>query len=221
MKRLGILGGTFDPVHLGHLDAARKATEALRLDRVLFIPAHDPPHRPRDPKGSAFHRFALISLAIQDQERYAVSDMELRRTGASYTALTLRDLHGSGWSASQIFFIIGSDAFAEIATWYDYPAILDACHFVVIAREGTTLDAAIQRNPALAGRVRPAGADAGVHTSTGVFPVLATTMPVSSTEVRARLAAGRSVEDLVPAAVARYIHRHGLYRTDDHLHGQD
>src|SRR5689334_17989878 len=97
--RLGLLGGTFDPIHVGHLDAADAAQRAMRLDEVRFIPSHDPPHRPSDPRASAFHRFALVSLAIEGHPSYRASDVELRREGPSYTTDTLRAMQADGWEA--------------------------------------------------------------------------------------------------------------------------
>jgi nicotinate-nucleotide adenylyltransferase len=209
-RRLGILGGTFDPIHYGHLDAADAARRALQLDQVLLIPSSDPPHRPADPLASGFHRFALVALAIQGYDGLRVSDMELTRTGTSYTADTLRAVSRQGWRPSQIFFILGSDAFAEIATWREFPAVLDAANFVVIARPGTTLDAAIARTPSLRGRE-----------GKSLFLVEARTRDVSSSTIRARLAAEQPIDDLVPAAVARHIAAHHLYGAVDDLHGQD
>jgi nicotinate-nucleotide adenylyltransferase len=221
-RRLGVIGGTFDPVHVGHLDAADAARAALRLDELLFVPAHDPPHKPLDPHASAFHRFALVSLAIQPLSRARVSDMELDREGASYTVDTLRALHACGRTASQIFFILGADAFAEIATWREFPAVLDLAHFVVIARPGTTVDAALARTPALRSRVRtPERSDGEVPATTGIYLVEARTRDVSSTEIRRRLAAGAGIDDLVPAAVARHIIAHHLYGAVDGLHGEN
>jgi nicotinate-nucleotide adenylyltransferase len=209
-RRLGILGGTFDPIHVGHLDAADAAQRALQLDQVLLIPSSDPPHRPADPLASGFHRFALVALAIQGNDAFRVSDMELTRTGPSYTADTLRTVARQGWQPSQIFFILGSDAFAEIATWREFPAVLDAANFVVIARPGTTLDAAAKRTPSLRGRL-----------GSSIFLVEARTRDVSSSAIRARLAARQPIDDLVPVAVARHIAAHHLYGAVDDLHGQD
>jgi nicotinate-nucleotide adenylyltransferase len=213
--RLGLLGGTLDPIHVGHLDAAEAARTALGLDGIVVIPSKDPPHRSVDPHVSAFHRFAMVALAIDGRPEYRVSDMELHRDGPSYTALTLRDWHAAGWRPSQLFFIIGADAFAEIATWYDYPAILDACQFVVVSRPGTTVGQALARTPDLQERV-------GVN----IHGVEAPTAAVSSSEVRARLAAGASIEGLVPAAVARHIAANRLYANPRvvetvHQYGQD
>jgi nicotinate-nucleotide adenylyltransferase len=209
-RRLGILGGTFDPIHFGHLDAADAARRALQLDRVLLIPSFDPPHRPTDPMASGFHRFALVALAIQGNDALSASDMELTRTGPSYTADTLRAVARQGWRPSQIFFILGSDAFAEIATWREYPAVLDTANFVVIARPGTTLDAATARTPSLRERL-----------GQSIFLVEARTRDVSSSTIRARLATRQPIDDLVPAAVARHIAAHHLYGAVDDLHGQD
>jgi nicotinate-nucleotide adenylyltransferase len=205
-RRLGVLGGTFDPIHYGHLRAGDAAETALTLDEIRVIPAHDPPHRTLDPKASAFHRFALCALALEGKPRWRLSDAELTRTGPSYTAHTLRALHAEGWRPSQIFFILGSDAFAEIATWYDFPAVLKSANYAVVARPGTTLQAAWER-------FDPAGiADPSVSEgSTGFFRVHAETPNVSSTDIRARISEGLSIDDLVPAPVARYILNHRLY----------
>jgi len=220
-RRMGVLGGTFDPVHFGHLDAAAAAHAALELDEILFIPSHDPPHRPVDPHATAFQRFALVALAVDGLPGYLVSDEELRRPGNSYTSDTLRALHASGWTPLQIFFILGADAFAEIATWHEFPAVLDAANFAVIARPGTSIEAALARTPALRSRVRPASGGAFECRNTGVFLIEAATRDVSSTMIRARLAAGQSIDDLVPSPVARHIAAHHLYGAEDGLHGSN
>jgi nicotinate-nucleotide adenylyltransferase len=142
--------------------------------------------------------------------------MELERTGHSYTVDTLRRMQARGVRPSQMFFIIGTDAFAEIATWHRYPDVLDAANFAVIARPGTSLDRAVARTPALVSRIRNVDARSE---STGIFLVEARTRDVSSTAIRAQLAAGQPIDDLVPAAVARYIAAHDLYGTVNHLHG--
>lgn len=209
-RRIGLLGGTLDPIHVGHLAAADAARGALALDGVLVIPAHDPPHRAGDPRASAFHRFAMVSLAIDGRDGYRASDVELRRQGPSYTALTLRDLRAEGWQPSELFFIIGADAFAEIATWYEYPSILDACRFAVVSRPGMTPEQALAHTPDLAARV-----------GDSILFVHARTSDVSSSEIRARLASGQAVDGLVPPAVARHIATHQLYRTVNELHGQN
>jgi nicotinate-nucleotide adenylyltransferase len=223
MRRLGLLGGTFDPIHYGHLDAADAAFTALGLSQVRLIPSHDPPHRPAEPHASAFHRFALLSLAISGEPWMVASDQELQRTGApSYTIDTLRDMHAEGWDPSQLFFILGADAFAEIASWRSYPNVLDAANFAVIARPGTTLSAAAARVPALEHRMQPGTTTTVAGASKpSIFLVEARTRDVSSTQIRDRLAARQPIDDLVPPAVARHIHAHHLYGALDHLHGED
>lgn len=214
--RLGLLGGTLDPVHRGHVAAALAARDALALDRVLLIPSRVPPHRPAQPLASSFHRFAMAALAAQEADGLEVSDIELRATGPSYTAHTLAALHASGLAPSQIFFIIGADAFAEIATWFDYPRVLDAAHFVVVTRPGHRHDEALGRAPEVGARLADLRGHphppAGIPRNPAVIFLDATTPAVSSTEVRRRLGAGAPIDDLVPAGVARHIARHHLYQ---------
>ena len=217
-RRMGLIGGTFDPVHYGHLDAADAARLALGLDQVTFIPSHVPPHRPAQPRASVFHRFALLALALAGRSGYGASDMELTRQGPSFTVDTLRDLQRRGWSPTQLFFIIGADAFAEIATWHKYPDVLDAAQFVVMARPGSHLDSS-QWAPELRRRVRQAGASGEHDERVAIHVVDARTRDISSSQVRARIAGGESIADLVPAAVADYIAAHHLYERVDELHG--
>lgn len=210
--RTGILGGTFDPVHLGHLAAAEGACEALGLDRVLLIPSHHPPHRPSEPRASAFHRFAMVSLAVQGRPRLVASDVELQRPGMSFTADTLRRLAEIGYRASQLFFITGTDAFAEVATWREYPAVLDLAHFVVISRPGLSFGALRARLPQLATRMRPAEPQGGSsREDRSIFLVDAPTPDVSSTSVRERAGRGAPLAGLVTPAVEQHILKHGLY----------
>jgi nicotinate-nucleotide adenylyltransferase len=219
-RRLGLFGGTFDPIHVGHLDAAEAARSALGLDEVRLLPTRDPPHRTSDPRSSPFHRFALAALAIDGRNGYRVSDLELRRPGRSYTIDTLRALHARGWPPSHLFFILGTDAFAEIATWHEYPAVLDAANFAVIVRPGTAFDDALERVQEARARPPGVGAREVAASSAGVFVVEAHTRDVSSTMVRARLAAGDSIDGLVPPAVARHIHVHHLYQSVGELHDE-
>lgn len=209
--RVGLLGGTFDPIHLGHLAAARSAQEALHLSTVKFVPAARPPHRPDSPRASEYHRMEMIRRAIADVAGWEVWDLELRRHGPSYTFDTLASLHDAGLSPTQIFFITGADAFAEIATWHRYPEILDAAHFVVITRPGVPLETVRQRVPALISRMIPPSQVADSAT-TRIIPIASNTPDVSSTEIRARAARGASLDNCVPAVVAAYIRENGLYR---------
>lgn len=209
--RIGFLGGTFDPIHLGHLEAAGAARAALGLERVVVVPARLPPHRHQQPTASSYHRFAMAALAISGLDWLVVSDVELASDGPSYTADTLTRLHGAGYSTTQIFFITGADAFAEIETWHRYPDVLDLAHFVVVARPGHALDDLPGRLPALAGRLTRAGAPAPSPARPAVFLVEAETPDVSSTEIRGRIGRHERLSGLVAPAVEAYIVQHGLY----------
>jgi nicotinate-nucleotide adenylyltransferase len=210
-RRTGILGGTFDPIHLGHIGAADAARRALDLDRVIVVPSLTPPHRMPQPYASAFHRFAMAAMAVAGRDGLVTSDLELRTNGLSYTSSTLARLHAQGFEPWQLFFITGSDAFAEIATWYDYPRLLDLCHFAVISRHGTSLESLPRQLPDLAGRMRlPRDLEPDGMTPS-IFLVDASTPDVSSTGIRRRAAAGDSLDGLVPGLVADHIRKHRLY----------
>lgn len=218
--RLGILGGTFDPLHHGHLAAAEAARTRLRLDRVIVVPNFDPPHRPSDPHASSYHRFAMGALAIAGREGFEMSDLEMLRPPPSYTAHTLADVAAGGYHPWQLFFITGTDAFAEVATWHDYPRVLDLAHFVVVARPGHGMSVVRERLAPLLPRmldVNLADATALAHLDDPGEPtrilVLETPTPdISATDIRHRIAAGASISGLVDPAVADYIERHHLYR---------
>jgi nicotinate-nucleotide adenylyltransferase len=215
--RVGLLGGTFDPIHVGHLAAADAAQRALDLDVVRFIPAARPPHRPDIPSASGYHRLEMIRLAIADRgdagpSQWDVSDLELRRSGPSYSFDTLDALHREGLIPLQIFFVTGADAFAEIATWHRYPDVLDAAHFAVVTRPGTTLDGLRQRLPALASRMT-SPADVAHASTPRIVLVEADTPDVSSTDIRRRASRGEAIDTLVPVSVAAYIKQNSLYRT--------
>jgi len=210
--RIGILGGTLDPIHCGHVDAATGTRDALALDRVLVLPSRVPPHRPAQPLASPFHRFAMAALAVNGIDRLEVSDSELCAPGPSYTADTLDRLHQAGLAPAQIFFITGVDAFAEIATWRRYPAVLDLAHFVVISRPGHELPMLRQRLPELASRMHDAGTASAVPPTPSILLVSGRTADVSSTVIRERLRRGERVSGLVPPLVEQHIVQHGLYR---------
>jgi nicotinate-nucleotide adenylyltransferase len=227
--RLGILGGTFDPIHLGHVAAAEAAGRALALDEILVVASHDPPHRRPGPRASGYHRFAMVALAIAETPRLAASDLELRAEGLSYTSATLRRLVAQGLAPTQLFFITGADAFAEIATWSEYPSILDLTHFVVISRPGTAVDSMPVLLPDLAGRMEAVALeDTGTPDRTAprnargtrVFLVEALTPDVSSTEVRRLAGAHHPLEGLVAPAVERYMRRHRLYVSETTCDGE-
>lgn len=194
----GLLGGTFDPVHLGHLDVAHAALQALPIDRILFIPARIPPHRAA-PHASAADRLAMVRLAIQDEPKFEASTIELDNDGPSYTAVTIDRFLAMGYAKTDLCFIAGADAFASVTTWHDYPALFDRCRFAVVSRPGFPASAVPQQIPAYAEHM------------TDIFLINAPTAPVSSTDVRACIDRGAPLVGLVPDAVAGYIDARGLY----------
>ena len=209
--RTGLFGGTFDPVHLGHLDVAHAARIALGLDRVWMIPSHVPPHRTTT-RVSAAHRFAMVALAVQDESDVIVSDLEMTATGPSYTADTL-DRYAAGHpDTSNTFFVLGADAFRDIRIWRDFPRVLDRCHFAVVSRPGLPATALRSLLPDLAGRMLDAPCE--IPAQPGILLVDAPTASVSSSSIRDAIREGRSLGGLVPASVERYITQHGLYRPE-------
>src|SRR5262245_28068054 len=214
--RVGVLGGTFDPIHLGHLGAARAAGEALALDLIRFIPSARPPHRTDSPRASEYHRLEMIRRALAESNarahasRWEVSDLEFGRDGPSFTFDTLTALQREGLSPLQIYFIIGADAFAEIETWHRYPAVLDAAHFAVVTRPGTALRSLPERLSALAARMTTPAAS-GRSPATQIILIESHTPDVSSTEIRRRAGRHESLTGMVTPAVAAYIAQHSLY----------
>lgn len=197
---LGVLGGTFDPIHLGHVAAADAAQQALSLDSIILVPSRIPPHRADPVTASADHRLAMAQLAADDRPGWSASRIELDREGPSYTYDTLVEL---GTSSTQLFFIIGADAFAEIASWSRYPAILTLANFVVVSRPGITLDSLREKVPS-AFTSQPSA-------KTRVILVEAHTPDISSTDIRRRVRAGQQLSGYVPDRVADYIAAHHLY----------
>ncbi len=195
-RRVGLLGGTFDPIHSGHLDLARAAQRELDLTAIHFITAHVPPHRAQ-PVASSFHRFAMTALAVAGVRGWRASDLELRMPTPSYTSSTLKWFHERGYQPSELYFILGADAFKDIHLWRDYPPILSAATFVVVSRPGFPVS-----------EVRP-GSPA--DRSDSLIFVDAVTADVSSTAIRQRRALGQSIGGMVPAGVQHHIEQHGLY----------
>ena len=210
VTRLGILGGTFDPVHYGHLDAALAAQEALGLDEVRLMPSREPPHKTPSDRAAGDHRLAMVALTVEGHDALRASDFELRAPGPSYTSVTLQRLAAEqGYDPSRLFFVLGSDAFADIPQWYDYPALLDRGHFVVVSRPDAAGRPLRERMPALAHRMR-----AGSRSAEGapaIWLVDASTRNVSSSDIRRRIARHEPLDRLLPRAVSDYIARHHLY----------
>ncbi len=213
--RIGLFGGTFDPVHLGHVRAAGEALQAFRLERVLFIPSHLPPHKHGGTAATPADRFRMVELACEGRPGFMASSIEIDAGGRSYSYLTLAAVR-ERFPRAEPFFIVGVDAFLEIGTWREYERLLDECRFIVTARPGSDLEAA---SGVLDGRLRdstfrvrgrrPLGGSILGRYRVFLLPIAA--LDISSTDVRARVRDGRSLDGLVPPSVEAYIRDHQLY----------
>jgi len=209
-RRIGILGGTFDPIHWGHLDVGDAAVNELKLSRLFVITSNVPPHRPQ-PLASSYHRFAMVALAILDRPDWRAADLELRHDAPSFTSRTLELFRERGYLSSELFFVIGADAFAEIASWRDYPKILDAAHFAVVSRPGFSVKELPRRLPKLADRMARPPIDEISQIDPLIILIDTPTADVSSTAIREQLGDGKTIDGLVPPHVQQHIEHHGLY----------
>lgn len=200
-RAIGIMGGTFDPIHYGHLAAAEQARLRFALDRVVFVPNRQPPHKKEYCVTPAEDRYAMVLLATASHPQFEVSCMELDRPGPSYTVDTLREFRGRLGPDARLYFITGADAILEILTWRSPQELARSCEFIAVARPGYDLQRLTKEmSDLLRGR-------AHILNVPGVA--------VSSTEIRRRAAAGESLRYLVPPAVARYVEVKRLYLRRD------
>ncbi len=206
---LGLLGGTFDPVHFGHLRTGLEVCEALGLDELRFLPCRLPPHR-EQPRASAEQRAAMVRLALEGQDGLVCDERELRRAGPSYTVDTLNELRAEA-GARPLCLVIGADALAGIATWHRWTRLIELAHLVVVHRPGWEAEIPAQAQDVLAGRTcgdrealasRPAGC---------LWYQPVTPLQISASAIRAAVAAGRSIDYLVPRNVAHYIREQRIY----------
>lgn len=196
--RIGILGGTFDPPHIGHLILAEAAREGIDADRVLFVPAGDPPHKQGETRQTVDHRLAMLECAIAGIQTFAISRVDLDRPGPHYTVDMLR-LLADEYPHAELYFIMGGDSLRDLPRWHRPADLIARCRFAVMRRTDADSDPAMHGDlfPGLAGRVTMIDA-----------PLIG----LSSTDIVERIRAGRSIRYLVPPAVEAYIHQHGLYR---------
>jgi nicotinate-nucleotide adenylyltransferase len=213
LARVAVLGGSFNPIHYGHLLAADEVLEQLGLDRVLFVPAASPPHKPAAQLAPAADRFEMVRLAIAGHPRFAVSDVELRRSGPSYTIDTLDALAAGG---DVLFLVVGSETFLDLLNWREPRRIARVARLVVIPRAGSAFD---PESAAAQKVLREIGIEGGfVHVAAGKAPpargvIIAhvTSLPLSASELRRRVHEGRSLAFRLPPAAAEYIRARGLY----------
>ena len=214
MVRAGILGGTFDPVHFGHLRAAEEVADAFDLSTVLFIPAAKPPHKDERELTAFTHRWRMLELAVAGNSRFALSDLENHRPGKSYSVETLTQLLSQLEESARLYFVVGLDAFLALPTWHRYQDLLSLCHFVVVTRPGYSLaelghmlHAAVSESyrfdELVSGFVHPEHRTVYVHQ--------VTLMDISSSKIREYIARGRSIRYLLPVEVEAYIREQGLY----------
>ena len=211
--RIGVLGGTFNPVHNGHLHIADEVLRACALDQVWFMPACLPPHKNLADEVSFADRFAMVEAAIEPFPHFLACDLEGRRGGRSFSVKTLEELRRLH-PADEFTFIMGLDSFAEIGLWKSYARLFDLCHIAVAARPGFEGDLGQLLPVAVADRFCY-DADALKLSGKSGFSVQLvrqTAADISSTEIRRRIAVGESVDELIPPCVAHYIYQHQLYR---------
>lgn len=209
---IGLLGGTFDPIHFGHLRTALEVKETLSLDEIRFIPAPRPQLRDQ-PQASTAHRVEMVRLAIQDQSGFVLDTSELQREGPSYTIDTLRQLRSDIGDKKPLVLIMGSDAFAKLTHWYEWEKLIELAHIAVMMRPDSKLD----KFDFPAGWLKShQTGDVGelVETSAGtVITVPVTQLAISATDIRKRLSEGLSVRYLLPESALDYIEHNGLYQS--------
>jgi len=209
------MGGTFNPVHLGHLRAAEEVGQSLQLGQIIFIPSANPPHKGEKGIVSFAHRWRMLELAIGGNPLFSLSDLEYQRAGKSYSVETLTELSNQYSGDEELYFVVGSDAFLELPTWKSYRELLALCHFVVVKRPGfepeslfamlkTKVSGNYTYDSTLQGYVHP---DYNV-----VYYREITLLDISSTHIRELLATGCSVRYLMPESVEQYIQQYSLYQ---------
>lgn len=197
--KIGIMGGTFDPIHFGHLATAEAVREIFALDEILFIPAARPPHKLANHITDEQSRLTMTTLATSSNKFFRVSDMELRRTGPSYTLDTMNELHATFGHATELFFIIGADSLADLSKWHAARELVAKCHFIATTRQGVDVNFSAVKN------------FFGVSAIEHIHRVTTPGLEISSTDIRERVRLGRSIKYLVPETVEDYILREGLY----------
>ncbi len=216
-KKLGIFGGTFNPIHHGHLAAAEEVRNRLKLDRILFIPSSLPPHKQDEDVPPSVHRMEMVRLALAGNPAFEPSDIEIKRGGRSYTVdtiETLRQMH----PRDELYFITGLDSFQEIQTWHRWESLLALCRFVVLSRPGYRFTDLIKIHFVQSAGGELEGLDHGLRNQSvvrsGTFEIFFEMIPlfdISSTDIRRRVKEGRSIKYLLPEAVEIYIIKNKLY----------
>lgn len=204
-KRIGLYGGSFDPIHVGHLISARSIAEAMSFSKVILIPSARPPHKEGVAMTTAEHRMAMVRLAIEGDPLFEASDVELGRAGPSFTLDTVMEYRRRLGDTAELFWIIGADSLPELPTWHRIDELVKRVTIVTAARPGFV-------KPAVADLAEAVGKEAAQALLSNCC--LTPEIDISATRIRARVAAGDSIRYLTPEAVASYIQQHGLYATE-------
>lgn len=216
-RRLGILGGSFDPIHVGHLRSAEEVRETLGLDLVYFVPTHEPPHKPQRQLASGRDRLAMAERAIADNPAFRVSAIEIERGGISYSVDTLAAF-AARESDATLFFVLGIDAFREMQTWKDVARVFELASVVVTSRPPHAVEPSIEHLPVAARKAfcyDPDTLSFRHRTGTTLQFLPITGIDVSATDIRERARRGSSIRYLVPPSVERYVRQHRLYRSGE------
>ena len=214
-KRIGLFGGTFDPIHNGHIKAAESVQDIFSFDKILFIPSYIPPHKESGNVASAAHRLKMVELALTSFERFSPSSIEIDARGTSYSIVTLSRIKKM-FPETDIFFLLGVDAFLEIETWKDYRDVLEQCSFIVMSRPGYCLDDAKgtlteKYNQRMVEVSEPVHKDKKGFFNHKIYLLSIQTLNVSSSEVRERVETNQSIVGMVPESVENYIKERHLY----------
>lgn len=201
-KRIGIFGGTFNPIHMGHLIMAEEVFKQRHLSKIVFIPTYIPPHKHVNDLAEAHHRHQMIKAAITDKSEFEVSDLEIMREGKSYTIDTIQEILNHYGKESEIFLIMGADSLNELELWKNIKKLSQLCHFVIVNRPGFKTEV----SPRLVEIIGKASLLDMESLRIEITPV-----DISSTNIRKRLNGGVGIKDLVPECVEAYIKEHGLY----------
>jgi len=212
--RLGLFGGTFDPIHYGHINTAEEIHNKFKLTKTIFIPSHIPPHK-KTPETGPAHRLEMVRQAVSGYDLFEVSDAEIKRDSSSYSFQTIKYFKELHKEKSELFFIMGLDTFLEIHTWKNYPCFFSECHFIIMNRPDCSNKSPEDILPADAAAefVYNYESSSFRHTSGySVHYVEVTPHDISSTDIRKKIKNGRKITGLIPEKVADYIKDHRLYR---------
>jgi nicotinate-nucleotide adenylyltransferase len=200
-QRLGIMGGTFDPIHIGHLVTAEAVRNEFQLEKVIFIPAGNPPHKQSNQVTDSWHRYVMTVMATYSNPYFTVSPVELERNGPSYTIDTVKTLRKDYGQQTDFYFIIGADTVCALHTWHNIDDIFELCQFVAATRPGSrcSIDQVIHQF--------------GTQGQRGIHRLATPELEISSTDIRDKVRAGKSIKYIVPESVEMYIKKEGLYQS--------